>query len=303
MRKITAALVAVGTTVSLAACVPPVEPANKPQPSETTKPEPPTPPGVIPPPQQPPSPTFTYTIVNTGGDNVKRRSAPAVGAAWNGLAPPNATVAVICQQFVSSEPMGSFGNTLWFKVDGAGLNGWWINDTFTNSPHLAADKTVGVPGMPGCATPPPSATAADRAVNEALARVGQTHASAGDQSLFAPSEWAPGPVAEWAGDCPKLPYAAWYWATGGAVRIQKVNAINNYNFYAARGLIQQGVPPKGAVTFYAATPGNSLGHTALSIGNAQVATTVGFDGEGRANTVTGYLAASSGTYLGYYLPG
>jgi hypothetical protein len=179
-----------------------------------------------------------------------------------------------------------------------------INDTFTSSPHLAADKTVGVPGIPFCATsqPPPS-TAADRAAAEAMARVGQTQAGAGDLALFSAAEWAPGPVGEWAGDCPKLPYAAWYHATGGAVRIQKGNAINNFNYYNSRGLIRGGVPPVGAVTFYAATASNAnLGHTAISVGGGNVATTTGLDGAGSANAIRPYNSVGGGAYLGYFMP-
>jgi hypothetical protein len=137
-----------------------------------------------------------------------------------------------------------------------------------------------------------------------MARVGQTWASAEDRSLFNNSEWGPADlVGEWAGDCPKLPYVAWYRATNGAVRIRKGNAIDNYRYYASLALIQQGVPPRGAVTFYAATSTNSFGHEAISIGNGQVATTVGFDRQGYANAVRSYTGASSGAYLGYYMPG
>jgi hypothetical protein len=151
-------------------------------------------------------------------------------------------------------------------------------------------------------TPTNGGTSAAKAADQARALVAQgATASSAVQALFQDAEWAPGPVGEWAGDCVKLPYAAWYFATNGSVQIAKGNAIDNYNHYKAQ--VHLGAPPLGAVTFYDKTAGNPLGHTALSLGDGTVATTTGLDGQHTANAITPYLSASSGAYLGYYMPG
>ena len=43
----------------------------------------------------------------------------------------------------------------------------------------------------------------------ALNLTGQVYASGAIAAYFGAYEWAPGPVNEWAGDCPKLPYATY----------------------------------------------------------------------------------------------
>lgn len=98
--------------------------------------------------------TYSISSAATGGDRVKMRDQPTGASTFSGYANPGSTFDVVCQQW--GEAQGTRGNTLWFKVNGSGRNGWWINDTWTTSPHLAADKTVGVPGIAWCgATPPP----------------------------------------------------------------------------------------------------------------------------------------------------
>jgi hypothetical protein len=82
------------------------------------------------------------------------------------------------------------------------------------------------------------------AVQTAVERYWQTTASSADRALFANSEWAPGPVGEWSGDCVKLAYVAWHAA---GVPILKNNALTNYNYYHGKGLVKGGTPPVGAV--------------------------------------------------------
>ena len=155
---------------------------------------------------------------------------------------------------------------------------------------------------PDCSpTPPQPLTRAQQATAFARTLDGETIASPEIQALFRKNEWAPGPPAEWAGDCVKIPYAAWHAA---GVEIERGHAINNYTRYNRDGLIAQGEPPIGAVVFYAADRSNrNKGHTALSIGGGMVVTTNGNDGDGTANSIEHYLSATDAKYLGYYLPG
>lgn len=89
-------------------------------------------------------------------DAVRMRNEPTGGSAYTAIAPRGSIIDIVCQQW--GEPQGPNGNTLWLKVNGSGRNGWWVSDAWTNSPHLAADKTVGINGVTLCnagSTPPP----------------------------------------------------------------------------------------------------------------------------------------------------
>lgn len=101
----------------------------------------------------PPPPTRSYGIINTGGIGVRARTQPTVNSPWTYGAPEGATVDVVCQTL--GEPMGGYGNRLWFFVNYGGKQ-FYVNDTFTNSPHQAADPPL--PGIPMCGgdpSPPP----------------------------------------------------------------------------------------------------------------------------------------------------
>jgi len=135
------------------------------------------------------------------------------------------------------------------------------------------------------------------AVENAVERYGQIMASAADLALFAKSEWSPGPVGEWSGDCVKLPYVAWHAA---GVTIQKNDAITNYDYYHSRHLVtppSAAAPPVGAVVWYNVT---SDGHEAIYIGDGLVASTQGVDWNHKPNIVKPYKSWSS--YLGWWLP-
>ena len=82
-------------------------------------------------------------------DAVKIRTEPRAGSPYSGVAPKGTVIDVKCQQW--GEATGPNGNTLWLNVNGGGASNWWVSDAWTTSPHLAADKTVGIPGVPSCA--------------------------------------------------------------------------------------------------------------------------------------------------------
>ena len=134
------------------------------------------------------------------------------------------------------------------------------------------------------------------AAEAAIARVnGSAYASTADQALFAPSEWSPGPVGEWSGDCPKLPYVAWHAA---GVTIPKQNAITNYNTWVSqRGALPKSTPPRGAVVFYNIT---QWGHTAIALGDGFLATTQGLDKGYLPNAIKSYNYFLN--YLGWVEP-
>lgn len=91
-------------------------------------------------------------------DSVRMRSQPSGGSPYNGVAASGSTINVNCQQW--GEGQGPRGNRLWLNVNGAGRNGWWVNDTWTTSPHLAADTTNGIAGVPWCNVAPSSSGSA-----------------------------------------------------------------------------------------------------------------------------------------------
>jgi hypothetical protein len=58
-----------------------------------------------------------------------------------------------------------------------------------------------------------------------LNRVGQTFASGTDTTYFSASEWYPGPVNEWSGDCPELPYAVYKALGGPTMRAELLSGV------------------------------------------------------------------------------
>lgn len=90
----------------------------------------------------------TYQVAATGGSGVRQRHTPAVNSSYSGVAPEGVSFTIHCQQFVPGQAMGSYGNTLWYRVSRSGTGLWWINDTYTNTPRRASDP--GLPGVPYC---------------------------------------------------------------------------------------------------------------------------------------------------------
>ncbi len=191
----------------------------------------------------------------------------------------NASVRMVCWQ-KGSWDTGDYGTDMWF----------WITSP-RGEGYVTASVVRNQTSVPACSTKKGWVAA-----EAALARHGQRTASATDRGLFADREWAPGPVGEWAGDCPKLPYVAWR-TTG--VTVPKSNAIDNYRTWRARagGSLPTSAPPRGAIAFWNVT---SYGHTAVALGNGFVATTTGMDFDGTPNTVRPYTYWSS--YLGWAMP-
>ncbi len=94
----------------------------------------------------------TYSLT----DSVKMRDQPTAGSSYSAIAPSGSSIAVNCQQW--GEAQGPNGNTLWLNVNGSGRNSWWVNDAWTSSPHLAADKTNGIAGVAWCSPNPTTPT-------------------------------------------------------------------------------------------------------------------------------------------------
>lgn len=190
-----------------------------------------------------------------------------------------ATVTMVCWQ-KGSWDTGDYATDMWFWVKSPRGEG-----------YVTASVVRNQTSVPACAT-----KRGWVAAEAALARYNQTSASTADRSLFASSEWKPGPVGEWAGDCPKLPYVAW---RAAGITVPKANAIVNYRTWKARkgGALPTSAPPRGAIAFWNIT---SYGHTAVALGNGFVATTSGMDFSGARNTVRHYT--SYGAYLGWVSP-
>jgi cell wall-associated NlpC family hydrolase len=200
---------------------------------------------------------------------------------------------------------------------------WWADDGVgaDDPPTEVSNLTIDVVS-PNCSTtPPPAPTAAERAAAAARARTGPNTAQATYEDLETlrkaevdDIEWTvstnkrlgPAPVGEWSGDCVKLPFLAWYLATG--IQLQHGHAKDNATYYMKQPgwhpaeRPNPSPPPVGAVVFYGKNGDNEYGHEAISLGNGQVATTIGMDHDHKDNAVVAFQDASRGRYLGYYLP-
>jgi hypothetical protein len=94
----------------------------------------------------------TYANYHTTTDVSARSTAAAAPTSVYG-APSGATIAVQCQAI--GQPVGPYGNTLYFWILYAGRN-FYVPDTYTDSPHLAGQPPIaGIP-LCGTTTPPPS---------------------------------------------------------------------------------------------------------------------------------------------------
>jgi hypothetical protein len=211
-----------------------------------------------------------FLCTNTGNAGCHPAGMPAVAGGQH--------VAMVCWM-KGSWATGDYATDMWFWVTGPSGEGFVSASVVRNQTAVGACTARG------------AFVAADAAV----ARYGQVYASAADQALFAAREWAPGPVAEWSGDCPKLPYVGW---RAAGVSVPKQNAITNYYTWRNAGRIHGGVPPRGAIVFYNLT---SYGHTAISLGHGYVATTRGMDFSRLPNMVLPYTYFSG--YLGWAMPG
>ena len=255
---------------------------------------PPPPPPTPPPPSSNPPPTGTYVSVNTHirycidttrtGCGTKLYPDQASATVATPLVNANQPVTMTCWEDGSTY-VGAYSSPRWFWVKSStGVVG------FVHSSYVQRQASVG-----SCKD-----NKRIYAAEISVRRYSEATARTKDQTLFGNSEWSPGPKGEWSGDCVKLPYVGWYYATGSqATNLVKGNAIDNYTHYKKLGKVKSGAPPVGAVVFYRVT---SLGHEAISIGNGMVVTTRGSDGDGKKNAVRSYTSWGSSVYLGYYLP-
>lgn len=124
------------------------------------------------------------------------------------------------------------------------------------------------------ATPNCGTLAYVRAADKALSYYGQRFAPSDITAKYAASDWAPGPVGEWSGDCAKLTSSSYRYGAG--VSYSSGNAIGQYWTYKNAGVIYGGLPRYGAPVFYnIAAP---YGHTAIYIGGRTIISTQGMDG-------------------------
>jgi hypothetical protein len=112
-----------------------------------------------------------------------------------------------------------------------------------------------------------------RAADFAIGLIGQYRAPEPYASYYALSDWAPGPYAEWSGDCAKLTHMSFRYGAGVSYAVG--NAINQYYTYRNAGMIYGGLPRYGDPVFYnIAAP---YGHTAIYIGGTTIVSTQGMD--------------------------
>ena len=162
---------------------------------------------------------------------------------------------------------------------------------YLNSTPIWASNTA----RPTSAPTTPATPSSNAAVNWARGYVGKTHAEGADASSY--STWAPGPYAEWSGDCYYFAYRANVVA-GKRPLSGYGTAIATYREYNRRGQIRTDRnPPAGAIVFWNVT---SAGHAAVATGTGTVISTTGVDGNGTA--VAERSIDSWSNYLGYVIP-
>ncbi len=229
----------------------------------------------------PTTPSGTYLAGTQQVRFCVNTSLAGCGTGLGGIQTPaigqNSSVSMVCWVDGSNFTDGYTTNR-WFWVRSASAEGF-----------VSASVVRNQTSVPSCST-----SKAIWAAQSAVQRYGETYARSADRALFANSEWSPGPLGEWAGDCPKPPYVGW---RAAGISIPKGNAIANYHTYASARRIAGGAPPVGAVAFYNVT---SYGHEVISLGNGLVFTTTGMDGNGTANTVRSYNYWAN--YLGWAMP-
>lgn len=129
---------------------------------------------------------------------------------------------------------------------------------------------------------------------QAIARLGQVYASSSDASRY--SDWAPGPYAEWSGDCKKFVAIAYYRA---GLTLVSGNAKPTFDYYRAnRTQKGGGFPRYGALVGFNITL--PYGHIAVAIGGDRIATTQGYDGNKLPTAIR--TTSSYSNYAGWVVP-
>jgi len=110
---------------------------------------------------------------------------------------------------------------------------------------------------------------------------------------------------DWSGDCWAFAWNA-HAMTNGKRGPTGVTANGAYNWYVARGRVSRDFTQTnisiGALVFWNARPGMSVGHVAIYVGNGDVASTVGNDGD-RAKVTVAAMKGRWGTPSGWVAPG
>ncbi len=175
-----------------------------------------------------------------------------------------------------STATGAYTSNRWFLMLLADSREGFVHSSYVRNQN----------GVPNCNTLPYV-----RAADYALGLVGQVYAASSLASRY--TDWAPGPYAEWSGDCAKLTHASWVYGAGASYA--NGNAIVQYRYYRDRGMIYGGLPRFGEPVFYnIAAP---YGHTAIYVGGTTIVSTQGMDGS-RLPVVRRDIN-SFGNYLGW----
>ena len=193
--------------------------------------------------------------------------------------PAGTAVTMVCWQD-GPNATGDYTTNRWF----------WVRAANDLQGFVSASVVRNQTGVGNC-----SGNVNVRVASEAAKLSGQTYAASDVAQLFSSAEWGT-PYGEWAGDCPKLPYTAWFKATGRR-DILKYNAIQNYRAYNSRGMIKGGTPSVGAIVYFDIT---SYGHTATYLGAGMIATTTNLDGARTPNAIRPMSAYAN--YLGWTMP-
>lgn len=173
---------------------------------------------------------------------------------------------------------GNYRSQRWFLVMLTDDREGYIHSSFVTNQQ----------NVPNCST-----LAYVRAADFAISQVGKVYADSGVASQYSAADWAPGPYAEYSGDCAKLTGSS-YRTTGSTY--PRASAIGQFNSFRNAGKILAGIPRYGSPVFYNIT---DWGHTAIYIGGTSIVSTQKLDGA-RLPVVVQDLH-SYGAYLGYAL--
>jgi hypothetical protein len=184
---------------------------------------------------------------------------------------------MVCWRDEAQAAVGAYSSPRWFYVlltDG--------REGFVHSSRVGSQTAT-----PNCST-----VNWMRAADWAIAHLGQTQASPAETAQYTATSWKPGPPGEWQGDCIKFANLAW------AKQTEMADANVVYERYRSRGMVRQGLPPRGALVFFNLS---SQGHVAISLGNWLAAGTRGVDNQTPIQATSTY-AINVSSYLGWVMP-
>jgi len=218
-------------------------------------------------------------------DNVNLRSGPSTSSARVGGIYRGASPDFHC--WTQGQTIN--GLDVWFNVTYNGGTGFYAS--YYDDSHYTTDSQItskyripmcgSQPTSPQGTTASPQRPGVDRMAQN-VGRWGAAHngaiwASAIEHRELAlvGADWrarGDGPYGEWAGDCYRFAFLAWY--ANGVRPMLAATAQAAATAYQRAGKMHAGVPPAGAMVFYAY---GSLGHVGISIGNGHVISTHGLD--------------------------